>query len=628
MNRGKYIVLEGAQGVGKTTQIQALQKRLLAAGFPVRVLREPDSQSDLTARTIRQLTKDPRYPMNTRTEVLLYNAARAQSLQVIKHSVEQGIMCLVDRNYLTTLAVQYYGQGNVPDYNAINNIIKFAAGDVEPDLCIVLDAPVMTLVERANASHGGEQFDEAFLERVRAGYLWEAKQRSLPLIFATEDSQKVSDDIWKLVTTTLAIRVKNDQASSTQPASVKQVIADRLQPPIQEQTAAATPTPITNPSITISSLVAGSLENRQFSQRQLLKDTSGKFVYYTPESFEETLKAQYIEVMELLFGNYQNIAAKLTDYLQAQAKDPNIPDERHKTATNAQAHGIAKLVLPCARLYELSMSYDDRQQGLARELLASPLSEARNAGSKLLKQAKQHSLEPSTNQPQSGNCSTARGQIADIAKIGLKETYGDVETANVKLVEAWPRNELDTVADIIYEHSNLSLAAIQKLVTGWSYDQKVKIIKTYLSQTSDSVYKSDKVLQRIFYAFDAVSDYSTYQTVRNQYAGSTTAQLLSPRCGYEIPDIIERAGLADEFEACFDASFSLYGQIQSAGFEHDAQYAVLLGNRMRWKMTSSALQIMGLQGKHSINENFQKLIEQTDGAIAEIHPVYAEMLHL
>ncbi|MGC1176676.1 MAG: hypothetical protein WA843_01280, partial [Candidatus Saccharimonadales bacterium] len=142
MNRGKYIVLEGPEGVGKTTQLQELARRLQAAGLPVRLLREPDSQSDLTARAIRQLTQDPHYPMNTRTEVLLYNAARSQSLEVIRQSVENGVICLVDRNYLTTLAIQYYGRGDVPDYQTINSIISFAVGGNEPDLCVVLDAPV------------------------------------------------------------------------------------------------------------------------------------------------------------------------------------------------------------------------------------------------------------------------------------------------------------------------------------------------------------------------------------------------------------------------------------------------------------------------------------------------------
>src|SRR5665213_2660135 len=132
MTSGKYIVLEGPEGVGKTTQLLELARRLRVAGLPVRTLREPDSQSDLTARAIRQLTQDPNYPVNTRTEVLLYNAARSQSLQVIRSSVASGVICLVDRNYLTTLAIQYYGRGDVPDYQPITSIINFAVAGVEP----------------------------------------------------------------------------------------------------------------------------------------------------------------------------------------------------------------------------------------------------------------------------------------------------------------------------------------------------------------------------------------------------------------------------------------------------------------------------------------------------------------
>ena len=57
---GRYIVVEGPEGVGKTTQVEMLAHRLEAAGYPVRMFREPDSQNDLTARAIRTLTQDPR----------------------------------------------------------------------------------------------------------------------------------------------------------------------------------------------------------------------------------------------------------------------------------------------------------------------------------------------------------------------------------------------------------------------------------------------------------------------------------------------------------------------------------------------------------------------------------------
>jgi dTMP kinase len=228
MIRGKYIVLEGAEGVGKTTQLAELSRRFRSAGLPVRILREPDSQSDLTARAIRQLTQDPRYPMNTRTEVLLYNAARSQSLQIIRQSIEHGVNCIVDRNYLTTLAIQYYGRGDVPDYSTINSIINFAVGGLEPDLCIVLDAPVNILRERLKDRYSGERFDnldDAFLDRIRAGYLWEAKQRHLPVIFATEDEAKVAEQVWQLVARTLSTRTATQAV--TEPVSVAEVIENK-----------------------------------------------------------------------------------------------------------------------------------------------------------------------------------------------------------------------------------------------------------------------------------------------------------------------------------------------------------------------------------------------------------------
>src|SRR5205085_2616446 len=147
---------------------------------------------------------------------------------------EHGVICLVDRNYLTTLAIQYYGRGDVPDYETINSIISFAVDGMEPDLCVVLDAPVNVLRERLKGRYHGERFDnldDAFLERVRAGYLWEAKQRSLPVVFATEEPGAVADQIWNLATQQLAVR--GSQALATPPASIKEIIDQKTLPPAE-----------------------------------------------------------------------------------------------------------------------------------------------------------------------------------------------------------------------------------------------------------------------------------------------------------------------------------------------------------------------------------------------------------
>jgi dTMP kinase len=202
MNKGLYIVIQGPQGVGKSTQIVELDRRFKAASIKSRVMREPDSQTDPTARSIRSLTQNPKYQMNTKTEVLLYSAARSQTLEVVNSMTDRGITCIVDHNYLTTLSVQYYGRADIDDYDALNDIIKFTVGNNEPDLTIVLDAPVDELIKRKADANRGEKFDSLprdFLTRVRKGMLIEAKKRELPIIDATASIEEVSDRIWKLV---------------------------------------------------------------------------------------------------------------------------------------------------------------------------------------------------------------------------------------------------------------------------------------------------------------------------------------------------------------------------------------------------------------------------------------------
>ncbi len=67
MSRGKYIVLEGAQGAGKSTIASMVMHELRQLGISARTMHEPDGKADATTKEIRRLTQDPKYPMNTRT---------------------------------------------------------------------------------------------------------------------------------------------------------------------------------------------------------------------------------------------------------------------------------------------------------------------------------------------------------------------------------------------------------------------------------------------------------------------------------------------------------------------------------------------------------------------------------
>ena len=750
MNRGRYIVLEGPEGVGKTTQIDELARKLQAAGLPVRTLREPDSQSDLTARALRQLTQDPRYPMNTVTEVLLYNAARSQSLQVIKQSVEQGIICIVDRNYLTTLAIQYYGRGDVPDYNTINSIISFAVNGVEPDLTIVMDAPVSVLVERAKHRGAGERFDNldsAFLERVRAGYLWEAKQRNLPVVFATDDAQTVSDKIWQLVSENLA---KRGEHSTNSPAPVKDIIKTMStevaphEPPLStnSQPEPTTPEPVTDQPmtekvdgrtvataagndyldkvvtnatgdvyafnetlspVTIAAAMArlsrrgddmritlldefagkmgkdGKLLQRVItaygddSVQQLAgthfvienasnlltkklewgrlaayleqstryiyfdqKDAQGRYRYHMPSALDKKTKQQFKKSMDTIFDLYSDMVHKLTDYVREHSDVPQAErDAAFNGATRAQACDAVRFVLPVATTSTVGIFASGQAlESLIMHLQSDALPEAQKTGDRLLEEARKvvPMFLERADKPERGGALIAyrantQQAVAKLAQDSLPANHA-VDSGNpATLVDFWPRNELDVVADMLYEHSSLPLTEIRQEVASWPYAKKQAVFNTYMGERLNRRHRPGRAIEKVHYNWDIVCDYGIFRDLqRHRMVDDLEWQQLTPRYGYEVPQLIEDAGLSDQFEQCFDISLELYSKLQAAGYALEAQYATLLGHRMRWKITYNAREAFHfheLRTSPQGHPGYRKLVQQMHEKVAEVHPMMA-----
>ena len=741
MTKGKYIVLEGPEGVGKTSQIHILAERFRKANLPVRLLREPDKQSDLTARAIRTLTQDPHYPMNTRTEVLLYNAARSQSLGVIKRSVDAGVNCIVDRNYLTTLAIQYYGRGDVPDYGIINAIIKFAVGDFEPDLTLVLDAPVNILEERLKARSSGERFDNldaAFLERVRAGYLWEAKQRNLPVVFATTSPEQISEEIWKQVTGTLAVREKVKASPVEPPVSVKEIIQNKATPSENEVqssekllvknedgtytvtdsgreylASAITDTkgdvysfnekmsPVTiaaamarlsrrgdDMRITILDEFANKVDKDGELLKRIItaygddsvqqlggihvvvenasniltkklewgrlasyleqstryiyfdqKDSSGKYKYFVPKNLSPGVRRHYINSINTIFATYSEIVRELTDYVR---KNSGVPEKEQdgawKGATRAQACDAARALLPVATKSTVGIYASGQAiESLIMHLMSDDLLEARTTGERLLKECRKiiPMFLERADKPERGGAMIAYRSKTDkdvkkLAKVNLPDSLGSASDNAITLVDYWPKNEMLLVADMLYEHSNLSLEEIQSNVNSWAYDKKVEVFKAYMGERLNRRHRPGRALEKAHYSWDIICDYGIFRDLqRHRMVDDLAWQLLTPRYGYDIPSLIEEAGLTEKFEKCFDISLDLYSYMQKNNFNLEAQYATLLGHKMRWKITYNAREAFHLHELRTSPQGhpgYRKLVLQMHEKLAEVHPQLAEAM--
>jgi dTMP kinase len=171
MARGAFITVEGGEGVGKTTSLQVIEAALRQQGREVVTTREPGGTS--LGESVRSWILDGDHgALSAETEVLLMFAARAHHLErLIRPTLAAGKWVLCDRFTDATLA--YQGGGRGADRTLLTSLTSAIQGTLEPDLTLLLDAPVSVGMSRiANRPHDHfERENSAFFERVRQSYL-------------------------------------------------------------------------------------------------------------------------------------------------------------------------------------------------------------------------------------------------------------------------------------------------------------------------------------------------------------------------------------------------------------------------------------------------------------------------
>jgi dTMP kinase len=173
---GRFIVLEGGEGAGKSSVQQALGERLRADGVDVLLTREPGGTP--LGERIRELVLAQRALDDPLAELLLFEAARAHLVAaVIRPALERGTLVICDRFAASSVAYQGYARGLGRDIVEAANAI--ATGGLEPDLTLLLDLPADRGLARRAREGSANHFDAAglaFHERVRAGFLELARE--------------------------------------------------------------------------------------------------------------------------------------------------------------------------------------------------------------------------------------------------------------------------------------------------------------------------------------------------------------------------------------------------------------------------------------------------------------------
>ena len=194
-----FITFEGADGCGKTTQIELLNKYLQEKGLETLVTREPGAKG--LGEKLREILLNYDGEVSSNCESFLFLADRAQHVDcLIKPALKENKIVLCDRHTDSTVA--YQGYGRQLDLERIKALNEIAVNGLKPDLTIVFDIDIETSMQRVGKTKDRmESAGTDFFNRVREGYLAIAKDEPdrVKVINSSDTIEKIHKQVIALV---------------------------------------------------------------------------------------------------------------------------------------------------------------------------------------------------------------------------------------------------------------------------------------------------------------------------------------------------------------------------------------------------------------------------------------------
>ena len=199
MTKGKFIVMEGVEGAGKSRQCAMLAETLNAEGIPAVVTREPGGVA--LSEKLRALILDPVYSPDAITELYLYSAARREHInKVIMPALNEGKVVICDRFIYSTFAYQGYGRGIDLDY--VRTVNANTIAPLKIDLGLFIDVPPEVGFNRkggADKTDRLEREDMSFFNRVYDGFKHLCTTGELEAIDASGEKAQPAQNILRAV---------------------------------------------------------------------------------------------------------------------------------------------------------------------------------------------------------------------------------------------------------------------------------------------------------------------------------------------------------------------------------------------------------------------------------------------
>lgn len=371
----------------------------------------------------------------------------------------------------------------------------------------------------------------------------------------------------------------------------------------------------------------------------------GKWLYFRePRIMASRFAGEYEKVMDGLFETYAKLVPKMTAYVEERwpiseftfqadrsamaVKFGAITDEKAKrraktaydSAVRAKVCDELRYLLPASTLTNTGIYGNGRFfQSLISKMYSHPLSEAQGIAASAYAELGTI-IKPFVRRAKKDEyLSSVEGRMKGFA---TKQTQSAERVALV----GYDEDGLEkVVAACIYPYSHEGLQSLLSKAYKMTEDEKRKVIDAYVGERKTRRDRPGRAFEQCYYDFEVCADYGAYRDIHRHRMLTQERQLLSCRNGYEVPEELERAGFAGEYKAAMDSAAALFSKIE-AEMPWEAQYAVPLGYKIRWRMKMNLREAYHLCELRSVMQghiSYRRIAQDMYAHIRRVHPLLA-----
>jgi thymidylate synthase ThyX len=363
---------------------------------------------------------------------------------------------------------------------------------------------------------------------------------------------------------------------------------------------------------------------------------NGLFRYYRPpEILDSPQGARYVGDMDRMFDTYGELLPVLQSWLAARhPRDPADSDFVHRQALRAKALDALRGLLPAASLSNIGI-YGTGQayEQLLLRMRSYPLPEARQYAALMLEELRKviPSFLQRVDRPDRGGewssylADTREGTARIVERLwpgGSADDSGAPEAEDVvelRLLDFDPEGEDKVLAAICFPHGNCSESEALRRVRLLGEADRASLMAAYVGERRNRRHRPGRAFERTDYRFELVTDYGAFRDLQRHRLLTIEWQALGTGLGYDVPSLVDEAGMADRYAESMQRSRDLFSDL-ARHHGSQAQYAVALAYRLRYVMQMNAreaLHVAELRSGPQGHPAYRRVAQAMHRAIAE-----------